>query len=215
MNLLVTMNIRKHYTLEDTIEHAYLDYFQNLGFYPILISNRVDFSNLFYNISFSGVVFTGGLDISSNNLPIKDEIANLRDSFEYQLLSYSIQNNIPVFGICRGLQIINSYFGGSISRNIAGHVIKEHPIIFEADYGSVFKMNQSIIVNSFHNHGLFKQDLSSELNVLCSCASDNLVEGIFHSKIPILAIQWHPERQEKENNLINQMIKNFFQSRII
>lgn len=208
MNLLLTMNIRKHHSYEDTIEHAYLDYFQNLGFYPIIISNRVNFKHIFSNVSFNGVVFTGGLDVSYINHPIQNEITNLRDSFEYQLLNYCIQHKIPILGICRGLQIINSYFGGTISKDIVGHINKEHSIIFNTNY-SVFKKNQIISVNSFHNHGISKHNLSSELTALCHCTSDNLIEGVYHNDIPLLAIQWHPERQKSENPFINQMIKNF------
>ena len=59
-------------------------------------------------------------------------------------------------------------------------------------------------VNSFHNHGVLLDGLSSFLKTF-DIAKDSVVEGFFHPELPILGIQWHPERQnncELENKIL-------------
>jgi putative glutamine amidotransferase len=206
MNLLLTTNIRKYYVLEDSIEHDYLDYFLRLGFNPFLLANRMDFKYYFDNIHVDGVVLTGGIDVGESN-----NMSEIRDTTESKLLKYCIDNNIPVLGICRGLQMINLFFGGSLTKGISNHVRCNHLVrcvnpLFKNTY------TPNLLVNSYHNHGVSPNNLSPDLEIVFQNTEDNLVEGIRHCQYPIFAIQWHPERDEVPNETVDSLIVNFFNS---
>ncbi len=206
MNLLLTMNIRKYYVLEDSIEHDYIDYFLRLGFKPFLFANRADIKHYFDNIHIDGVVLTGGIDIGESY-----DMSGIRDITESKLLKYCINNNIPVLGICRGLQMINLFFEGSITKNISGHVRCNHSVrcvnpLFKNTY------TPDLMVNSYHNHGVFPNNLSPDLEIVFQNTEDNLIEGIRHRQYPIFAIQWHPERNEVPNEIIDSLILKFYNS---
>lgn len=203
MNLLLTSNIRKHYVLEDSVEHDYVDYFLRLGFKPFLLSSKMDIKHYFDNIHIGGVVLTGGADVGESN-----EISEIRDTTESKLLKHCIDNNIPVLGICRGLQMINLYFDGTLTKNISNHVRCRHLVrcinpLFKHIY------TPELMVNSYHNHGVFPDNLSPNLEIVFQNTEDNLIEGIHHCQYPIFAIQWHPERDVAEEK-IDTLIVNFF-----
>ena len=204
MNLLLTMNLRERHAMEDCIEHSYIEFFIRLGFTPFLLSNKADFALYFDRFQIDGVVLTGGIDVSADS-----EVLHIRDIFENSLLEYCIQNWIPIFGICRGMQLINVYFGGSLSNNIQNHVNIHHPICcINKPLNQIDIPNLS--VNSFHNHGIRLHNIAPSLEIAFQGVDDELVEGIFHPQKPILAIQWHPEREKTPNGMVDKLIKNFF-----
>jgi putative glutamine amidotransferase len=203
------MNIRKFHTLENSIEQEYISYFQQLGYLPILVSNNSSIQSYIQNFNPVGVVFTGGIDLS-NNLSDTKSINTIRDSFEISLLQIAIQEKIPILGICRGMQLINSFFGGTISNNISSHVRVNHEIVFSENCLGVFNPKDKITVNSFHNNGIKPKDLSPSLIQLCYCSNDNLIEGVCHNNLPILGFQWHPEREVLPNKKIETLVKRLF-----
>jgi putative glutamine amidotransferase len=209
MNILVSMNIRKFHSLEDSIEQEYILYFQQLGYLPILVSNKSSLQSYFQRFNPLGVVFTGGIDLS-NNLSDTTSINSIRDSFEINLLKMAIQEHIPILGICRGMQLINSFFGGTVSNKITGHVGTSHEVIFSESCLDIFNRKDKIIVNSFHNNGINPTDLSPSLIQLCYCSNDDLIEGVIHSNLPVLGFQWHPERDVSPNRKVSEVIKRFF-----
>lgn len=200
------MNIREGYTLEDTIEHDYIDYFIRLGFNPFVLLNKVDVRYYFDNIHIDGVVLTGGIDVGAAN-----EMSQIRDATEIKILEYCIQNNIPVLGICRGMQMINSFFGGSLTQNISDHVRSAHAVCCINPLPSQMPVSD-LLVNSYHNHGVFPHNLSSSLKVVFQNLKDGLIEGISHSQYPIFAIQWHPEREKTPNKIVDTLITSFFKN---
>lgn len=123
------------------------------------------------------------------------------DILQLQALSLFVTQKKPVLGICKGLQIINVHFGGSINQHIdtadhhkwAGkdqthyvyHSTLDRQDFFYELYGS------STLVNSAHHQAVDR--LGDGL--ICACRSgDNVIEGLFHVSLPLLAVQWHPER---------------------
>lgn len=209
MNIFVSMNIRKHHTLEDSIEQEYILYFQQLGYFPILISSKSDINSYFQRFKPIGVVLTGGLDLS-NNLSDGNSINSIRDSFEINLLKMALQEEIPILGICRGMQLINYFFGGKITNKIIGHVKTRHEIIFNQNYLGIFNKKDKILVNSFHNNGINPKDLSPYLKQLCFCSNDNIVEAVIHDDLQVLGFQWHPERDKSPDYKVYEIIERFF-----
>ena len=120
-NILMTQRHSKnqhgHYV--DSLENTYVDYFETLNFNVIPIPNvKNKLDDMLEHLDFAGIVFTGGGDVDPQlfgkgfDFPLN--ISKQRDKTEYDLLNFAIKNKTPVFGICRGMQLINVYFGGSL-----------------------------------------------------------------------------------------------------
>lgn len=175
------------------------------------------------------VVLTGGHDV--NTIRYGEEIRystvqlySCRDDIEFGLLEAAIVEKKPVFGICRGLQVINVFFGGSLHQNLHHDVPgtfphrqpKEdiekllHPVMIESSsfLSRIFPDTHEIMVNSFHNQSV--KNLGNGLKISAK-SSDGIVEAIEHETYPIYAVQWHPEKSyrvdEVSQKLIRAMVK--------
>ena len=135
-------------------------------------------------------ILTGGNDLA--DLPNAKNVSIERDRTEIALLKYAQSRSLPVFGVCRGLQLINIFFGGQLDR-VSGHVGNRHSVRMCFDQG-----NQSIAsnVNSFHEWGISINSLAQQL-IPCAYDADNYVEAARHEKLNWLGMMWHPEREEK------------------
>ena len=80
-----------------------------------------------------GVILTGGLDIGPNIYgedtdPEADvRISSERDEWEIPILKQALANNMPILGICRGMQLLNVVFGGKLIQDLSGHRDIEYP----------------------------------------------------------------------------------------
>lgn len=114
---------------------------------------------------------------------------------DFLIIDYSIKNNIPLFGICRGIQVINVYFNGTLHQDINNHKnIKENHIInFTNNKNPFFNvfLNNTLLVNSYHHQAINK--LGDNINALAIHHKDNIIEMINHNTYPIIGIQWHLE----------------------
>ncbi|MED5265322.1 MAG: gamma-glutamyl-gamma-aminobutyrate hydrolase family protein [Actinomycetota bacterium] len=149
-----------------------------------------------------GLLMSGGADIQPEiyGAEIDPKTFNpepIRDEFEISLLDAAFKSATPVAGICRGLQIINVYSGGSLFQDVPTHAIRDkapsteaHTVtmaensILEEIYGG------SRMVNSLHHQSI--ERIGEGLRVSAQ-AEDGGVEGIEHEALPVVAVQWHPE----------------------
>lgn len=138
----------------------------------------------------SVIVLPGGGDInpakynsimSKKDLIIDDEL----DDFEFELIELALKKNIPIFGICRGLQLLNVYFKGSL-RMVKNH-FKNHVVTTMDD--SIFAPSK-IITNSFHHQAI--DNLAWNFTPIL-ISEDKIIEGIIDKKRMLLAVQYHPE----------------------
>ena len=120
------------------------------------------------------------------------------DRAQLSILDSFVQAGKPVLGICRGLQLINVYFGGNLIQDLPAasghsHAKKDlhHPVSNVS--GSVLHKlyGDFCIVNSAHHqscgrtgHGL----------TITQTTPDGIIEGLEHTEKPVLGVQWHPER---------------------
>ena len=154
--------------------------------------------------SYDGLVIPGGWDICPCRYGQKD-VGCLKtdegvDDLQFTILDDFIKINKPVLGICRGHQLINVYYGGTLiqdlpTKNIhawsdAGDRVhrslaKEGSWIAEL-YGTEFAHNSS------HHQAI---DLCGEdIEIVSRCCDDGVVEAIRHRTKEIYGVQWHPER---------------------
>ncbi|MDE6182166.1 MAG: gamma-glutamyl-gamma-aminobutyrate hydrolase family protein, partial [Eubacteriales bacterium] len=184
-----------------TLNKNYLNIFKKSNI-PYYISDYN--TNLIEIHKICGILLTGGGDISEKylNEPLHlkaTDIYEERDNFEIQLLKEAYLNNIPTLGICRGAQIMNIAFGGTINQHIEGHLQKEdrniptHHITIEKDtefYKIIEK--DKIKVNSIH-HQVIK-DIAIGFKKIAFSEDENIegIELINNTKY-FLGVQWHPE----------------------
>lgn len=156
-------------------------YLQKLSFIFFPLSCHVEKPERhFEDLKLDGFLLTGGNDIGSYPP---------RDQFERRVLTYSQGNNIPVFGICRGLQFINHIQGGrSVEKE--GHVAVSHKV-----FGPLLSSSDFRVVNSYHDWVIQEEDVGRDLLPL-AFAEDGTVEALKHKTLPWMAIMWHPEREE-------------------
>ena len=142
-----------------------------------------------------GIILSGGGYVSDKHAGFRKS-DTLRCKIDCTLVKYALKKNIPVIGICRGMQYLNVYFGGKLS-NITNHVNIRHQI---------FSHNESLIqnkfVNSFHNQKITEVSLPSNFKIL-AVDNDENIESIIDEKNKLLGIMWHPERNKifEENDL--------------
>jgi N5-(cytidine 5'-diphosphoramidyl)-L-glutamine hydrolase len=166
----------------------------NLGCTPVPVCSKItDVNSYLTELQPDGFVLSGGNDIGS-----KLE----RDHTEKTILSYSIENHIPLMGICRGMQMINNYQGGSLV-DVKSHVNCKHYITGRLVGG--YKRE----VNSFHKYAINEQTLGNELEIMAK-SDDAMIEAIMHKRYHWLGIMWHPERERSVSQEDLQLFKEHF-----
>lgn len=152
-----------------------------------------------FDNEFDGLVLCGGGDVAPKYYHEEvDGSSNIdvdRDEAEFSLLKSFIEAGKPVFGICRGHQLINVFFGGSLYQDISeaeihtgfkAHSITTVPNSVLSDlYGYEFS------VNSAHHQAVKKLGKGLRTTAL---GQGKYVEAIEHISLPIIGVQWHPER---------------------
>ncbi|MBP8865399.1 MAG: gamma-glutamyl-gamma-aminobutyrate hydrolase family protein [Acetobacterium sp.] len=159
-----------------------------------------------------GFVFSGGQDVDPLHygealLKYSNEIYPPRDQLELQLLRAVMARDKPIFGVCRGLQLINVALGGTLYQDINKQLKRDQPIqhfqqnnyeypVHEVNIATNSRLyeiigTETIRVNSMHHQAI--AHLSSQL-IAAATSVDGLVEAVEIRDLCFgLAVQWHPE----------------------
>jgi putative glutamine amidotransferase len=175
------------------------------GGLPVELTEAADPNALMCRLD--GLVLTGGADVDprmwgSTPGPRQSPVRPERDCFEAALVGAAAEQGKPVLGICRGIQLINAHFGGTMVPHLPadqgeGHSYygyqrhqRTHPVTFTS--GSLFARlyGPGLMVNSFHHQAV---DQPGDGLMVTGHAPDGVVEAIEHQSLPILGVQWHPE----------------------
>jgi len=180
------------------INTRYLKHLTNAGYNTIQINldnpNPDDILHMC-----DAFLMTGGTDVDpihfgEANEGLSKGIDQRLDKLDQQITQYAVKSKKPLLGICRGVQTINVFLGGSLHQDLgslneshqkiaSGHVvhIKPHPL---------FNLPSTIEVNSYHHQAI--KDVAPGLEVIGQ-HEDGTVEMVIHQTLPIFAVQWHPE----------------------
>ena len=195
----------------DAISHDWFDLLQSWEYTPILIPNKVnELASYLQTLSLDGLILTGGNDLSPELAGHPEwkssDTAALRDDMELRLLKHAEEQEMPVFGVCRGLQFINCFLGGTLVTADPGiHVAKNHSVKFQGNpWGNIFGSKAE--VNSYHNYGISSDSLAEKLDPF-AFDENGLVEAAVHQNLPIIGCMWHPERDRLKTGQIKTVIK--------
>ena len=148
-------------------------------------------------------MLTGGNDL---NIYLSNEEAYRRDIFEKKLMDYAIKNDIPILGVCRGMQLIADYFGSNFKR-VEGQIDIKHNLEVNKDskyFNQLIKLDN---VNSYHDYAV--ADVSEELLISATDAS-GVIKSIEHRQYKIFGQMWHSEREIPFDKDELSLIKYFF-----
>jgi len=164
----------------DSLDIRWSYFSKSLGVLPILMPNGIEKIDLYLNeLQPDFITLSGGNNIGS---PV------IRDEVEIEILNYAQKKLTPVVGVCRGMQFLNYYFGGSLEP-CENHVNSYHTL-----QGKWAKKRCIDEVNSFHDFAITNLSLAKEFEVL-AWSNDECIEAFKHKSLPWLGIMWHPERE--------------------
>lgn len=215
----------KDYLPKQFINEAYINSVIRAGGCPVILPITQDFETIQSQVEMlDGLIMTGGIDVNpmiyhENPQSLQGNSSLERDYYEMNLLKYADEKQIPIFGICRGIQILNVYFKGSLYQdlsyskmNVIKHVQQEkrenpsHKIHIETDSFLYKSLTDEAYVNSFHHQAI--KDLAPHFRVVAK-ASDGIIEAIQHVSRPIYAVQFHPEAMSHKYDQMQDIFNNF------
>lgn len=172
--------------LRDALDQRLAQWLVYAGFIPVVVPNTLSGIDLpteptleswLQAVQPSALILSGGNDIGEYPT---------RDATERYLLSWAEAKQVPVLGICRGLQMMTVWAGGDLVKK-EGHVGSRHQLVVPTR-----KDEWPANVNSYHNWGLASCPDGFEATAQ---AEDGSIEAIKHIRLPWEGWMWHPERE--------------------
>ena len=168
-------------------------------------------------VSLDAMIFSGGCDVDPVHYgqarePGCGRIDPRRDQIELALADLVLGRNIPVLGICRGLQTVNVFFGGTLCQDISKHgacdgVDRRHRVR-TATSPLQELCGETCVVNSAHHQAADR--LGAGLQAI-QWTDDGVIEALCHRTLPVWAVQWHPERLGKLGETVFQAFHSLCQ----
>ena len=175
-----------------SLNQNYADNIRRVGGIPLLAVNN-DCAEEYADLA-DGLLLSGGKDVApalyGEELKYDFVITDpLRDDLEWKLIKAFVDRKKPIFGICRGVQVINVFLGGTLHQDIPAHSGGCHGIRCTGALSAL--VGPAPTVNSYHHQAV---DQPAPCLQTAARASDGIIEALMHATAPILGVQWHPER---------------------
>ena len=206
---------------------GYMDGIAEAGGLPIMLPLTHDPETIRQILNtVQGILFTGGHDVDpqlygENPLPECGAACKERDAMEYELLKQCLEKDMPVLGICRGIQFLNAYLGGSLYQDLPS----QHPTdvehhqkppydvpIHKVDIVEGSKLfgllgKKTLAVNSYHHQAV--KTLAKTLKTM-AVSEDGIIEAVeMPGRKFVWAFQWHPEFSYKTDENSRIILKEF------
>lgn len=186
------------------------------GGLPLILPHVAAESAAAYLARVDGLVLSGGVDVDPDHygqepMPDLGKVDLARDAFEIELMRGAREAGTPTLAICRGIQVMNVAFGGTLLQHIPAQVDGAHrhdQQTIQPDavgHGLVIEAGTRLHeiaglertrVNSFHHQAV---DRVAEGFVVSARALDGVIEGLEDPAHPYcLGVQWHPERRPED-----------------
>ena len=208
----------------DAMPHEYVTSVLVAGGIPLLISPTPPELAKRAIESLDGLLLTGGADISpacygASVEPETNGVDDDRDRSELALVAAAIERGIPILGICRGAELVNVAFGGTLRQHLPAEDGVRHTQPrkrYETVHRVLLEVGSLIVevvgskeldVNSIHHQGI--EVVGHELDPV-GRAEDGLVEVIESREQRVLAVQWHPEclpREQASGKLFSWLVE--------
>ncbi len=209
MKFAVTMSAHQAGSASyDFLKQTYVPFLESVGVVPVLVPNVIaDPAAYMQALGVEGLLLTGGGDIDPARYhqpnSASEDISERRDSTETILLQSAVERRLPVFCICRGLQMLNVFFGGGLVQDIPTQCATAiphdgpaiHPVTISDPAVAEPLGTSRFQTNSYHHQGISREYLAPDLRVFAA-TEDGIIEGLIHPTLPIMGVQWHPERPE-------------------
>lgn len=181
-----------------------------------------------------GLVLMGGSDMWPGHYgeePLQPRWAGdrIRDRYETALARAFVAAGKPVFGVCRGLQLLNVAFGGTLLQDIAtlqpASLVHRHQTLYDKHFHGVefvpgtrlaglYPGLARATVNSVHHQAI--KDLASDFIVEARCPDDQMIEAVrWRGPSYVAAVQWHPEFHDPQDKTLiddTPILKDFLEA---
>lgn len=184
------------------VMRAYTNCIFRAGAVPIVLTHMPEKEEMDRLLELcSGLLLIGGVDVQpkyfgNEELHESCTIDPDRDELEFPLLDMFVKAKKPILAICRGMQVVHTYFGGTLYQDLPSQLGVNHRGILhniKCEKGSRLErlFGEEFEVNSFHHQAV--KDMGEGMRAT-AFSDEGIVEAIEHESLPIWAVQFHPER---------------------
>ncbi|MGN0213745.1 MAG: membrane dipeptidase [Muribaculaceae bacterium] len=210
-----------------SIVRQYVDAVMRAGGVPVVLAADTTAEYLHSVVGrLDGILLTGGEDVApsyygEDAVEQLGKVDTIRDVLELSVARLAANRNVPVFGICRGLQVLNIAFGGTLYQDLpsqhGGELIHHRISASERSVHDVAVLKpsklfdilsvDSLNVNSSHHQAV--KDVAKGARV-AAMSNDGVIEAIdFYPLKRMMGVQWHPEGFRGKNALMNKLLEFF------
>lgn len=201
---------------KEFVNTTYVNAMNSIGFNVVMLTLKNPNPTEVFELC-DGFLVTGGSDIDpkwfgEENTGKSKDINLDMDLLDKQVVEYAVKSKKPMMGICRGIQSINAFMGGTLYQDIGNdHRNKKYDHEVHTIKNRLLDFDENIIVNSYHHQAV--KDVAPNMQAI-AWHKDGTIEAIIHNELPIIATQWHPEKipNDKVSKYIFQRFKELVEN---